>query len=48
MSVLELYLDDVVDKDERLSLDVGNHNYEEIKKIANRDEKRDAVEKVKE
>lgn len=44
---LELHLDAAIDKVENLSLDVRNQNYEEIKKIADRDEKKVAAEKAK-
>ena len=44
---LELHLDAAIDKVENLSLDVRNQNYEEIKKIADRDKKKVAAEKAK-
>lgn len=44
---LELHLDAAIDKVENLSLDVRNQNYEEVKKIADRDEKKVAAEKAK-
>lgn len=40
-------IDAAIDKVENLSLDVRNQNYEEIKKIADRDEKKVAAEKAK-
>lgn len=43
---LELHLDTAIDKVEKLSLDVRNQNYEEVKKIADRDEKKVAAEKA--
>lgn len=44
---LELHLDAAIDKVENLSLDVRKQNYEEVKKIADRDEKKVAAEKAK-
>lgn len=44
---LELHLDTAIDKVENLALDVRNQNYEDVKKIADRDEKKVAAEKKK-
>ncbi len=44
---LELHLDAAIDKVENLSLNVRDQNYEEIKKVVDRDEKKAATEKAK-
>lgn len=44
---LELHLDAAIDKVGNLSLDVRNQNYEEVKNLADRDEKKVATEKAK-